>query len=128
MDADGFVTARRSQALAVRAEQHARNLPSLSPQDEPFRAGQAVPVIPLETAQILAEESKLSLPVAKLQLSRNDFSHPRPGPVQIAALKAAAPILTQEQLVKPGTDLNGVVDALIDVEVTPPVGAEADAK
>jgi sulfonate transport system substrate-binding protein len=50
-----------------------------------------------------------------LQLSRNDFSQPQPGPKQIAALKAAAPILTQEQLVKPGTKVEQVVDALIDV-------------
>jgi sulfonate transport system substrate-binding protein len=76
---------------------------------------------PDETAKIIAEESKLSLPVAKLQLSRNDFSHPQPGAQQIAALKAAAPILTQEQLVKPGTDLNQVIDALIDVNAARPV-------
>jgi sulfonate transport system substrate-binding protein len=69
---------------------------------------------PDETAKIIAEESKLSLPVAKLQLSRNDFSQPQPGAKQLAALKAAAPLLTQEQLVKPGTDLNRVIDALID--------------
>ncbi len=43
---------------------------------------------PDETAKIVAEESKLSLPVAQLQLSRNDFNHPQPGPQQIAALKA----------------------------------------
>jgi sulfonate transport system substrate-binding protein len=69
---------------------------------------------PDETAQIVAEESKLSLPVAKLQLSRNDFSQPQPCARQLAALKAAAPILTQEQLVKPGTDLNQVIDTLVD--------------
>jgi sulfonate transport system substrate-binding protein len=70
---------------------------------------------PDETAQIIASESKISLAVAKLQLSRNDFSQPQPGPKQIAALKAAAPILTQEQLVKPGTNAEQVIDALIDV-------------
>jgi sulfonate transport system substrate-binding protein len=61
---------------------------------------------PDETAQIIANESKVSLAVAKLQLSRNDFSQPQPGPKQIAAPKAAAPILTQEQLVKPGTKVS----------------------
>jgi sulfonate transport system substrate-binding protein len=78
---------------------------------------------PDETAKIVAEESKLSLPVAKLQLSRNDFSHPQLGAQQLAALKAAAPILVQEQLVKPGTDLNQVIDALIDVKSAQPVFA-----
>jgi len=78
---------------------------------------------PDETAQILADESKISLPVAKLQLSRNDFSQPLPGPTQIAALQAAAPILTQEQLVKPGTDLNQVIGTLIDPQVAAPVVA-----
>jgi sulfonate transport system substrate-binding protein len=82
---------------------------------------------PDETAQIISEESKLSLPVAKLQLSRNDFSHPQPGAEQIDALRAAAPILTQEQLVKPGTDLNQVIDALIDVKFAQPVIASASA-
>ncbi len=83
---------------------------------------------PDDTAKIVAEESKVSLPVAKLQLSRNDFSHPQPGPAQITALKAAAPILIQEQLVKPGTDLDGVIDALVDVKVAQPVIAATEAK
>ncbi len=70
---------------------------------------------PDETARIIANESKVSLAVARLQLSRNDFSQPQPGPKQIAALKAAAPILSQEELVKPGTKVEQVVDALTDV-------------
>ncbi|MFV3304255.1 aliphatic sulfonate ABC transporter substrate-binding protein [Pseudomonas sp. NY15181] len=68
---------------------------------------------PEETAKLLAEEAKLPLEVARLQLSRTDFSHPLPGAEQIAALKAAAPILLDEQLVRPGTDVTAVVDQLI---------------
>lgn len=83
---------------------------------------------PEETAKIISEQSKVSLAVAKLQLSRNDFSQPEPGTKQIDALKAAAPILTQEQLVKPGTDLTQVIDALIDVKLAQPVIASAAAK
>ena len=83
---------------------------------------------PDETAKIISQESKVSLPVAKLQLSRNDFSQPQPGAKQVDALKAAAPILTQEQLVKPGTDLNQVIDALIDTKVAQPVIASAGGK
>ncbi|MBB5417573.1 aliphatic sulfonate ABC transporter substrate-binding protein [Paraburkholderia atlantica] len=80
---------------------------------------------PDDTARIVAEESKVSLPVAKLQLSRNDFSQPQPGARQIAALKAAAPILVDEQLVKSGTDLNAIIDALVDAKVAQPVIATA---
>jgi len=72
---------------------------------------------PTEAAQIISDESKVSLPVAKLQLQRNDFSHPVPGPQQVTALKAAAPILVNEQLVKPGTDLPKIIDALIDPQI-----------
>jgi ABC-type nitrate/sulfonate/bicarbonate transport system substrate-binding protein len=43
---------------------------------------------PDETAKIISAESKVSLPVAKLQLSRNDFSQPQPGARQIDALNA----------------------------------------
>jgi len=69
---------------------------------------------PDQAAQILSEEAKVSLPVAKLQLQRNDFSHPQIGPDQAKALKAAAPILIEENLVRPGTSPDAVVDALID--------------
>ncbi len=78
---------------------------------------------PDETAQIVADESKVSLPVAKLQLQRNDFSDPVPGETQRAALKAAAPVLTEEQLVKPGVDPAKVVDALIDPSFARPLAA-----
>lgn len=74
---------------------------------------------PDETARIIAEESKVSLPVAKLQLSRNDFSQPWPGRQQVDALQAAAPILLQERLVKPGTDLKKIIDGLIDTQFAP---------
>jgi len=72
---------------------------------------------PEETARLLAEEAKLPLEVARLQLSRTDFSQPLPGAEQVAALKAAAPILVDEQLVRPGTDVAKVVDQLIDPQL-----------
>ncbi|MFO6380280.1 ABC transporter substrate-binding protein, partial [Pseudomonas aeruginosa] len=55
----------------------------------------------------------LPLEVARLQLSRTDFSQPLPGAEQVAALKAAAPILADERLVRPGVDVQKVVDELI---------------
>lgn len=68
-------------------------------------------------AQLLADEAKLPLEVAKLQLSRTGFSNSQPGAEHIAALKAAAPILLDEQLVRPGTDVAKVVDQLISPQL-----------
>ena len=67
--------------------------------------------------QLLADEAKLPLEVAKLQLSRTDFSNSQPGAEHIKALKAAAPILLDEQLVRPGTDVAQVVDKLIQPQL-----------
>lgn len=69
---------------------------------------------PDETAKIISEAANLPLDVAKLQLTRNDFSNPVPGAEHAKAFKAAAPILVEEKLVKPGTDLNKVIDELIE--------------
>jgi len=69
---------------------------------------------PDDAAKLLAQEAGVSIEVARLQLSRNDFSRPIPGPEQIKALKATAPILTEEGLVKPGADVDRAVDELID--------------
>lgn len=67
-----------------------------------------------ETANLIAAETKLPLAVAQLQLTRNDFSNPVPGSEQVNALKAAAPILVAEDLVRPGTDVNAVIDTLVE--------------
>ncbi|WP_183142109.1 aliphatic sulfonate ABC transporter substrate-binding protein [Pseudomonas cichorii] len=69
---------------------------------------------PDEFAKLLAEESKLPLDVARLQLSRTDLSAPQLTDKDITASKAAAPILVSEELVKRGVDVNQVIDQLID--------------
>jgi sulfonate transport system substrate-binding protein len=70
---------------------------------------------PTEAAKILSEEAKVSLPVALLQVKlRTDFSNPQPSSEHVKALQAAAPILLKERLVKPGTDLDGVIAGLVD--------------
>ncbi|WP_407316204.1 aliphatic sulfonate ABC transporter substrate-binding protein [Pseudomonas sp. nanlin1] len=69
---------------------------------------------PDELAALLAKESGLPLDVAKLQLSRTDFSDAQPGSKQVQALKAAAPILLAEGLVRKGVDVDQVVDQLIE--------------
>lgn len=68
-----------------------------------------------EAARILSEEAKVSLQVALLQLKlRTDLSQPLPSAEHVRALQAAAPILLEEQLVKPGTDLLQTVTSLVD--------------
>lgn len=69
---------------------------------------------PDEAAKILAEEAKLNLAVAQLQLKRTDFSNPRIGREHHDALRAAAPILVEEELVRKGTDVSKVVTELIE--------------
>jgi sulfonate transport system substrate-binding protein len=70
---------------------------------------------PSEAARILSEEAKVSLPVALLQVKlRTDLSNPQPGSEHVKALQAAAPILVDEQLVRPGTDLNKAIVELVD--------------
>lgn len=83
---------------------------------------------PEALAQLLAKEANLPLEVAKLQLSRTDFSNSQPGSEHIAALKAAAPILLNEQLVRPGTDVAKVVDQLISPQLAASVIKQAVAK
>lgn len=69
---------------------------------------------PKEASQIQADEAKISLAVAKVQLNRTDFSNPYIGREHRDELQAAAPILLQEDLVKKGTDVNKVINDLID--------------
>src|SRR5690606_13343819 len=83
---------------------------------------------PQQTAELLAREAKLPLEVAKLQLSRTDFSNPQPGAEHIAALKAAAPILVEEQLVRPGTDGAATVEQLISPQLAASVIGQPVAK
>jgi len=68
-----------------------------------------------EAAKILSEEAKVSLQVALLQIKlRTDLSNPQPSAEHVKALQAAAPILLDEQLVKPGTDLARTIAELVD--------------
>jgi len=69
---------------------------------------------PDATAKIISDEAKLSLAVAKLQLTRNDFSNPVPGAEHVKAFKSAASILVEEELVRKGTDVNKVIDDLVE--------------
>ncbi|EAT59086.1 aliphatic sulfonate ABC transporter substrate-binding protein [Chlorobium ferrooxidans] len=69
---------------------------------------------PDELALIYADEAGLSLQVASVILSKVDFSRPVPGADDINGLKSAAPILLTEELVEKESDLNSVVERLVD--------------
>jgi sulfonate transport system substrate-binding protein len=76
---------------------------------------------PAEGAKILADEAKVSLPVALLQIkARSDFSNPQPSTEHVKALQLAAPILRAEALVRPGTDIAAVINSLVDTRFAQP--------
>ncbi|WP_332878854.1 aliphatic sulfonate ABC transporter substrate-binding protein [Massilia sp. S19_KUP03_FR1] len=76
---------------------------------------------PVAGAKILSEEAKVSLPVALLQIKlRSDFSNPQPSSEHVKALQLAAPILRDEALVKPGTDIAAVINGLVDTRFAQP--------
>jgi sulfonate transport system substrate-binding protein len=80
------------------------------------RAKQWVIDHPDEAAQILADEAKLSLDVAKREL--NDRMNLKisgiPGDTQLNVLKGIVPIITSEQLAQAGADVNKAVNELLD--------------
>ncbi|MFZ8501862.1 aliphatic sulfonates ABC transporter substrate-binding protein, partial [Staphylococcus aureus] len=79
------------------------------------RARQWIQANTSAAAQILSEEAKVSLEVALLQLKvRTDFTQPQPGTQHIQALQAASPILLDEALVRPGTNVQKVITDLVD--------------
>jgi sulfonate transport system substrate-binding protein len=78
------------------------------------RARQWILAHPDEAAQILADEAKISIEVATRELKDRtvlDVS-PVPGEAQATVLKRIIPILTAENLVKPGTDAEAVLGEL----------------
>ncbi|MBB3221503.1 aliphatic sulfonate ABC transporter substrate-binding protein [Pseudoduganella umbonata] len=115
----GFLNVRE-QFLAQRPEEVTRVLAAYE------RARKWIIAHPSEAARILSEEAKVSLPVALLQVKlRTDFSQPQPGAEHVAALRQAAPILQQEALVRPGTDLDRTIADLVDTRFARALTAKA---
>jgi sulfonate transport system substrate-binding protein len=71
---------------------------------------------PEEAAQILADEAKLSLDIARLELFERTALNinPVPGAEQSAVLTEIIPIFVAENQVKPGTDVAAALSALFD--------------
>ena len=104
----GFLNVRED-FLASRANETARVLKAYE------RARAWTRANPSEAARILSAEAKVPLPVALLQVKlRSDFSNAQPGPEHLRALQLAAPILRDEALVRPGTDLDKAIAGLVD--------------
>lgn len=71
---------------------------------------------PDKLAELLAREAKLPLNIAKLQLSRTNLDQNIPTTKHIKALQKAGTILTEENLVRKGTNVNQVVSQLLDAK------------
>ncbi len=71
---------------------------------------------PDKLAELLARETKLPLNVVKLQLSRTNLDQNIPNTKHIKALQKAGTILTEENLVRKGTNVNQVVSQLFEAK------------
>lgn len=82
---------------------------------------------PEEAAQILAEESGLSIEVAERELFERTVldSGSVPGEAHAEVLRAVIPILISEELVRPDTDLDTMIDELLSPEIAQSVIDEA---
>ena len=104
----GFLNVRE-EFLATRASETARVIKAYE------RARAWTRANPSEAARILSTEAKVPLPVALLQVKlRSDFSNAQPTAEHLRALQLAAPILRDEALVRPGTDLDKAIVGLVD--------------
>lgn len=71
---------------------------------------------PDKLAELLARETKLPLNVVKLQLSRTNLDQNIPNTKHIKALQKTGTILTEENLVRKGTNVNQVVSQLLETK------------
>jgi len=104
----GFLNVRED-FLVTRANETARVIKAYE------RARAWTRANPSEAAKILSLDAKVPLPVALLQVKlRSDFSNAQPTAEHLRALQLAAPILRDEALVRPGTDLDKAIAGLVD--------------
>ncbi len=73
-------------------------------------------------AQVLAEASGLSLDIAKRQLGRIDFAGEAVGPVQLASILAAGPILKASGKLAAGADVDKAGATLVNSSFTTALG------
>ncbi|WP_371128705.1 aliphatic sulfonate ABC transporter substrate-binding protein [Salinicoccus roseus] len=69
---------------------------------------------PDEAVEIMVKEAQIEPEVARLQLERNDFSNPVPGPVHQEALVESGNILQEVDVIDPDADIEALVSDLIE--------------
>lgn len=69
---------------------------------------------PDKAAEILARDAQISLDVAKIQITRNTFTHAIPSEVQFEAIIEAGKILQDAAVINAKADLNQLAESLID--------------
>ena len=91
------------------------------------RARQWILEHPDEAAQILADEAKLSLDVAKRELFERTVltTSPGPGPEHAAVLERIIPIFVSENQLQPGADANAALAELLAPQFIAPLVAQA---
>src|SRR5215213_8414627 len=91
------------------------------------RARQWILDNPDEAAQILADEAKLSLDVAKRELVERTVltTSPIPGPEHVAVLERIIPIFVSENQLQPGADANAALAELLAPQFIAPLVAQA---
>jgi sulfonate transport system substrate-binding protein len=89
------------------------------------RARQWILANPDEAAQILSDESKLSLDVAKRELVERTVLtiSPVPGPDQVAVLEQIIPIFEAENQLQPGADATEALQELLAPQFIEPIAA-----
>ncbi|WP_235923261.1 aliphatic sulfonate ABC transporter substrate-binding protein [Candidatus Chlorobium masyuteum] len=74
---------------------------------------------PDDLAVIYSDESGISLPIAKVTLSKVDLSRPVPAMEDIIHLREAVPVLVKEKMVSDSSVANKVIDDLVDPAFLP---------
>lgn len=79
---------------------------------------------PKQTAELIAEETKLPAEVITLQLGRYDFSRPVPGAAHLNAIKPVIPLLLKDGILRRNTDTEGALNSLISASIATEVVGE----
>ncbi len=79
---------------------------------------------PKQTAELIAEETKLPADVITLQLGRYDFSRPVPGAAHLNAIKPVIPLLLKDGILRRNTDTEGALNSLISASIATEVVGE----
>lgn len=109
VDYNTFGTVSVRQAFAKQYPEHVTKVI-----DVYEKARQWVIENPEETTEILAREAQIDLDVAKVQMSRNDFTVSRPGEEQKPAIIAAGEVLKSKEIIDGKIDVEKLVDELIN--------------